>query len=234
MFWTAFLGPIFVIILMNAVLYVVVVTVMLKHSCKTMARRKQPERTRTILQLMLSVTGVMFLFGITWILAALTITVQSLRSTAQILFATFNSFQGFGIFIFFCVLNKDVRELWKQALSCGQYKSKHLYPHLNNATHQRIHSSSATASLHTARGFGARTTSTSEDKYRDHLGPPTHHTITAGEEAAREPPQVAITEGHAMVARVRRYSTRRLHQHHVEEFEVDFSASSEEECEETF
>ena len=70
----------------------------------------------------------MFLFGLTWLFAILTFSVNGLRETFQILFTVFNSFQGFFIFLFFCVFNKEAVESWKELLSCRKYKSKLLHP----------------------------------------------------------------------------------------------------------
>lgn len=64
--------------------------------------------------------------SLTWIFGALTIDKASL--SFQVLFVVFNSLQGFFIFLFFCVLGRDGRELWLEFLSCGHYKSSHLHP----------------------------------------------------------------------------------------------------------
>ena len=80
----------------------------------------------------------MFLFGLTWVFAAFTIEDGSV--TFQILFVIFNAFQGFFIFVFFCVFSRDARELWKETLSCGRYKSLVLHPSqatYSNATTQK-------------------------------------------------------------------------------------------------
>lgn len=76
----------------------------------------------------------MFLFGFSWLFAALTINVREVRLAAQIIFTISSTFQGFFIFLFFCVFSKDARESWKEALSCGRYKSKHLNPNLKLAS----------------------------------------------------------------------------------------------------
>ena len=70
----------------------------------------------------------MSLFGLTWLFAILTFSLNGLRVTFQILFTVFNSFQGFFIFLFFCVFNKEALESWRELLSCGKYKSKLLHP----------------------------------------------------------------------------------------------------------
>ena len=74
---------------------------------------------------MISISGVMFLFGLTWLFAILTF---SGSGAFQILFTVFNSLQGFFIFLFFCVFNKEAVESWKELLSCGKYKSNLLHP----------------------------------------------------------------------------------------------------------
>ena len=101
---------------------------MVRHTRDTAARLNKPVSKKTIGRLMISIGGVMFLFGLTWLFAILTFSVDGLREIAQILFTVFNSFQGFFIFIFVCVLNKEVVESWREVLSCGRYQSKLLHP----------------------------------------------------------------------------------------------------------
>ena len=101
---------------------------MVRHTRDTAARLNKPVSKKTIGRLMISIGGVMFLFGLTWLFAILTFSVEGLRETAQILFTVFNSFQGFFIFVFVCVLNKEVVESWREVLSCGRYQSKLLHP----------------------------------------------------------------------------------------------------------
>jgi hypothetical protein len=72
---------------------------------------------------MMSISGVMFLFGLTWLLA-----IFAFSTTGQILFTIFNTLQGFFVFLFFVVFNKEAVESWKELLSCGRYKSKLLHP----------------------------------------------------------------------------------------------------------
>ena len=67
---------------------------------------------------MISIMGVMALFGLTWVFGALT--VREASTAFQFLFATFNSLQGFFIFLFFCVFGKEGRELWLHVLCCGR------------------------------------------------------------------------------------------------------------------
>ena len=128
-FFAAFLAPIMVIILFNCGVFVIVVTVLVRHKqrnkVKGLKTSKTKERQSTI-RLMISIAGIMSLYGLTWIFGALTIDKASL--TFQVLFVLFNSLQGFFIFLFFCVIGRDGRELWLEFLSFGHYKSSHLHP----------------------------------------------------------------------------------------------------------
>lgn len=112
-FWGAFLAPLLAIIVFNAVIFVCVIVVLIKH-VKTSAELKnrsisKEEATRLIF----SISGVMSLFGLTWLFAILTFSTEGLRETFQILFTLFNSFQGLFIFLFVCVMSSDVRDEWK-------------------------------------------------------------------------------------------------------------------------
>ena len=132
-FFGAFLGPIFVILSMNVFLFVVVLVVLVRHTKSTLTRRGASIGVKTTLRLLVSISGIMALFGLTWLFAALTITVSVVRTPAQIIFAVLNSLQGFFIFLFYCVLNKVERESWKELLSCGRYQSKYLNPNLKSS-----------------------------------------------------------------------------------------------------
>ena len=99
----------------------------MKHTRNTLRQTTdgKSERRRYI-RFGINLFGIMVLFGITWVLAAFTIRGASLFF--QILFAVFNSLQGFFIFFFFCVLSSDVRQQWKQLVTCGRYvKGKPAY-----------------------------------------------------------------------------------------------------------
>ena len=71
---------------------------------------------RKVIETIIRLTCVMFLFGFAWLFAILTISVPGLRDTFQILFTIFNSFQGAFIFLFFCVLNEEARDSWKSVI----------------------------------------------------------------------------------------------------------------------
>ena len=88
-----------------------------------------------VLRLMFSIGGVMSLFGLTWLFAILTISVPGLREIFQILFTIFNSFQGFFIFLFFCVLNKEARDSWRELFSRGEKREPRLLKGSSSSKH---------------------------------------------------------------------------------------------------
>ena len=110
-FFGAFLGPIMLVLSFNMVIFVVVIVVLVRHFRK---RSKDRGNKLGTLLLMANITCVAFLFGLTWLFGALT--VFNLNNAFQILFTLANSFQGFIIFIFFCLLNSDVRLAWMHQL----------------------------------------------------------------------------------------------------------------------
>jgi len=156
-------GPIFAILLFNVVIFVLVIRVIIKHNQRTLGRSKEGMNKKTAVRLLISFTGVMFLFGLTWLFGALTITGfgDSRASTAfQVLFVILNAFQGFFIFLFFCVFSKDARESWMEVFSCGRYQSKFLHPsqakHAGTGTTAQEMDKTASANL-TSSNFGTST-----------------------------------------------------------------------------
>lgn len=119
-FFGAFLGPIFAVLLFNLVMYIIVIVVLIRHSRNKLGKTvTDKQQRRMYIRLALSLFGVMILFGLTWVIGAFTISEASI--VFQFLFAIFNSLQGFFIFIFFCVLSPDVRQLWLKVITCGRY-----------------------------------------------------------------------------------------------------------------
>lgn len=115
-FFGAFLGPIFAIILFNCVVFVIITTVIVRQKLGSLKRRNETMTFRTTIRLLVNIVGVMFLFGLTWLFGAFTITETALLF--QIMFAIFNSLQGIFIFLVFCAMNKDAHELWRKTITC--------------------------------------------------------------------------------------------------------------------
>ncbi len=115
-FFGAFLGPIFAVLIFNSVIFMVVVGVLVKHLRRT-AKGATDKRNiyHGTIRLLTIVGGLMALFGLTWLFAALTITDSSIAF--QVIFAVCNTTQGFFIFLLFCVFNTDARQLWKKTFT---------------------------------------------------------------------------------------------------------------------
>ena len=112
MFFGAFLTPILTVFAFNGVIFVVIIKVLIQHAYfKHKSTNTQKRNSlKTAKHMTISIFAIMTLFGLTWIFGAFTIS----RDTVffQYLFNIFNTVQGFMIFIFFCVVPKDTRELW--------------------------------------------------------------------------------------------------------------------------
>ena len=129
-FFGAFLGPIFAILLFNSVIFIMVIKILIKHTWNAHGHTKKQLNKKVAIKLLMSIASVMFLFGLTWLFGALTVTGfgDSRASIAfQVLFVILNAFQGFFIFLFFCVFSKDARDSWLELFSCGHYQSKSLH-----------------------------------------------------------------------------------------------------------
>ena len=131
MFYGAFLTPILAVILFNVVMFICVVVVLIKHTKKRFNNTKDTHNSHSkiiIVRFLISIFSIMNLYGFSWVFGALVVSGDQSGSFAlQLIFTLLNSFQGFFIFIFFCVLGKDAREAWKEVLCRGKLKSK-FYP----------------------------------------------------------------------------------------------------------
>ena len=143
------MGPIFAILLFNMVMFVLVARVLIKHTMKKSAKVEEKSQHRAIFKTLLSVAGVMFLFGLSWIFAAFT--VKEAAFAFQILFIIFNSTQGFFIFIFICVLSQEVRQEWLNILTCGRTGKQKLTSSRAGHSTANSHSNTKSTTL-TSRG----------------------------------------------------------------------------------
>ena len=118
-FFAAFLGPIFAILLFNAAIFMKVIRVLVKHYQNKHCSRDQANR-QTVVLFMTSIIVLMVFFGLIWVFGTLTVRQDS--TVFLFPFAILNSLQGFFIFLFFCVFGKEGRELWLEVLCCGRRK----------------------------------------------------------------------------------------------------------------
>ena len=124
------------------VMFILVARVLIKHTMKKSAKVEEKSNHKAILKTLLSVAGVMFLFGLSWLFAAFT--VKQAAYAFQILFILFNSTQGFFIFIFICVLSQEIRQDWLNLFTCGRYAKQKLAS--SRAGHSTTNSHSNTRS----------------------------------------------------------------------------------------
>ena len=117
-----FLGPIFVVLLFNTVVFVLVVRVLIKHSKRIIMGSKDAKKYKNTFKTLIRIFSIMLMFGLSWLFGAFTINYASILFSW--LFVIFNSLQGFLLFLFFCVIGKDAREEWKSVFTCGRSKKK--------------------------------------------------------------------------------------------------------------
>ena len=122
MLFGVFLGPIFAVLLVNMVLFVLVVRVLIKHSRRKIVKSKDAKKYKGTLKTLISIVSIMAMFGLSWLFGAFTISSASI--VFSWLFVIFNSLQGFVLFLFFCVIGKDAREEWKSVFTCGRSRQK--------------------------------------------------------------------------------------------------------------
>ena len=119
------------------VMFVLVARVLIKHTMQKCVKGEDKAQYRAIFKTLLSVAGVMLLFGLSWIFAAFT--VKKAAFAFQILFILFNSTQGFFIFIFLCVLNQNIRQEWLNILTCGRAGKQKLAPSMTGHSTANSH-----------------------------------------------------------------------------------------------
>ena len=113
-FYPAVLAPVTIVLLVNVIVYVL----MLKSvvCIKLGLRTNQSNATRIWYQLRLSLC-VFFLLGLAWIFGFLSIGRHDASLVFAYLFCIFNSFQGFAIFVFFVLRERNARKLWTDFVS---------------------------------------------------------------------------------------------------------------------
>ena len=122
MFFGLFLGPLFAVLIFNLVIFVLVIRVLVKHSRRKVEKAADAKKYQQSFRTMISIGGVMFIFGLSWFFGAFTIAAAS--PAFQWLFVIFNTLQGFFLFIFFCVIGEDAREAWLDVFRIGKKDMK--------------------------------------------------------------------------------------------------------------
>ena len=119
-----FLMPIILVMIFNSVMFVLAIRVIIKSNINKHKYTKSDQQKvfKTTFKAILSITGVMILFGLTWLFGALTIGEAS--NASQYLFVICNAFQGFFFFVFICIISKDGRELWMYVITFGRFSEQ--------------------------------------------------------------------------------------------------------------
>ncbi|XP_052376847.1 mucin-5AC-like isoform X36 [Oncorhynchus keta] len=105
-----------VIFLLNLSMFVMVMV----QLCRIKSQNPHNMRHRNGLQDLRSVVGITLLLGLTWGFAFFAWGPVNLAF--MYLFAIFNSFQGFFIFVFHCAVKENVRRQWRTYLCCGRLR----------------------------------------------------------------------------------------------------------------
>ena len=191
--------------------------------------------TGEAVKLLLSSVGIMCLFGLTWLFAVFTFTSSNadVYFALQFLFAFFNAFQGFYIFLFFVVLSSDAREAWRGLLCKCLIKeeSSKYEPHSSSTKTTNVKTSKPYSSYSSKISTFANSKSEEGDDHHDLMELDTKPNIDSNEKLPPyninkvkpvgsnygEDPFDEKPKGF----RLHRHSTTRRG-HHVEKAEMDF------------
>ena len=245
----ALLAPILVIIVINIIIFIWIVVVVIQHARKKVARMNKTISNKQILCMTISISGVLFLFGLTWLFFVFTFSVPGLRETFQILFTIFNSLQGFFVFafIFFTVEGSGY---WKACLSCEMHRSRLIQPSIGSTKKQSTDFSTISRQDKRTSEMLQNVLTTEMKKEQLNTEQLQSSTDTAIEllsmntssSVVHENGQDAIgsdesqpgkqTDTKPLKVMVKRYSTKKYKRHQVEEVKVQFyhedSSSSDE------
>ena len=123
-FFGALFVPMLLLILFNTSVFIVVVMILIRHNIKrtkeNLTKSSLPLSPREACKLILSLSGIMILLGLTWFISFFTFvgvdTNHDAAFALQWLFVFFNSLQGFFLFVFFVLLSSDARKEWLKVI----------------------------------------------------------------------------------------------------------------------
>ncbi|KAM9115120.1 adhesion G protein-coupled receptor E5 isoform 2-T2 [Pangshura tecta] len=115
----SFLGPVCIIILVNAVIFVVTVW---KLSVKFADINPDMSQLKKLRVLTITAIAQLCVLGTTWIFGMFQFSHRSL--VVSYIFTVLNSLQGLFIFLLHCLLKKQVRDEYRRWLSCGKGAAK--------------------------------------------------------------------------------------------------------------
>ena len=118
-------APIFLLFVFNIIVFIAVVLKLIRLFKIKLKQTNRRWSTIASYRLMDVIVRLVVLLGLTWLFGALTAGEAS--KAFQYMFVIFNGFQGFFLFVHFCMLNRDVRELWIELILCRQTRSKWIF-----------------------------------------------------------------------------------------------------------
>ena len=128
-FFSAFLGPLLLLLALNVVMYISITYVQLRYICctrkkRTIAQSDDKNGTKNSVGdnflTALKLWCIFCLFGLVWLFGAFGI-IGELAYVSSTLFVIFTSLQGLFIFVFLCILSKDALMLYKRF--CCKYSA---------------------------------------------------------------------------------------------------------------
>ena len=186
-----------------------------------------------VIKMIISISGIMILFGLTWVFTVITFVFPD-HDVAFGLQSFFIASQGFYIFVFFVILNGDVRKGLKMLFHCCFKKGE---PDSNQTSEDRYSDAKSNLVSDTtdkkslshiiyndSHNFDLVEYNSSAIKdYEESFSP---YIIEANDPKTMEKEEVNGKQQHEIKslskARVKRHSTRKQRAHHVEVVELDF------------
>uniref|UniRef100_T1IQ43 Uncharacterized protein n=1 Tax=Strigamia maritima TaxID=126957 RepID=T1IQ43_STRMM len=161
-YYTTFLGPCCIILLINCVVFILVTRVLFQPRLTGQACRK--DKNVTFAQVRGAFT-VMTLLGVTWVFGALA--VGPAKVPFQYIFCILNSLQGFIIFIVRCIQYPEARWAWKQLMRTGTLKKYRGVANFSGSSNSQCNGKEANDHSATSRTLSGATTSTTIEKDKD-------------------------------------------------------------------
>lgn len=230
MYYGAFVGPLYIIVIFNTVVFVASCILFTKnkicnkHGTTSKVQQKKKISSKEACKLIVTLAGMMTLLMVSWRIVLFTQVVESSNVAAsfavQWLFLFFVSLQGFFLFIFFFVFNHSGRNAWFHLLCCC-FKTKGQYSVSTNQL-QKSAGMSRLKDEDTIKGIMYKDGSHNTDPIDK------SHSDTADEKPQPDSESGGSSPPVSFMVKLHRASTKRK-KHHIETAVMDFNGDNEEE-----